>query len=379
MFTVDSLNKKQKILKAYRFFTIYGFSRTYVKTIGRLRYDILLKVPISIFKKNKRNIAFIGCGQFAFATIGFFLKKKLGYCVYGAFDINENNVNSFVRYYGGKVFTDVEELIYDDTVEVVYIASNHFTHTKYAIQALNAGKVVYLEKPISVNHNQFYDLMQEYIKDKFFVGYNRPFSPAIKTICSLLDSTQRTPLTLNFFISGHQIPKGNWYRNPEEGTRVCGNIGHWIDLSVHILNKIGLPEKLMVYIQTSSQNEIDDNLNITFVSEKEDLITIVLASRTEPFEGINETVNLQYGTQIAKIDDFRKLTIWNSDKLIKRRYFRKDVGHKNAILQPFDKEKRRDFREIKISTLLMLEIKEAVLSSIKEFTFEINEANHTRP
>ena len=172
MYTINTLSKKQKIKKVYRFFTIYGFSRTYVKTIGRLRFNIPLKIPTSIFKNNKKTIAIIGCGQFAFATIGFFLKKKLGYCIYGVFDINIDHANSFIQYYKGKVFATAKELVFDDKVKIVYIASNHYTHTEYAIQALQAGKIVYLEKPISVSHDQFGDLMNNYCDGKLFVGYN---------------------------------------------------------------------------------------------------------------------------------------------------------------------------------------------------------------
>ncbi len=379
MYTVNTLNRKQQIKKLFRFFTMYGFSRTYIKTMGRLRYNNIIKIPLTVLKKNRKNIAIIGCGQFAFATIGFFLRKKFGKCIYGVFDINQNNATSFIQYYGGKVFNDIEELIHNNNVKTVYIASNHSTHTEYAIKALQAGKTVYLEKPISVTNEQFNDLMVHYVKDKLFVGYNRPFSPAIKTIVSHVNTSKRTPLTLNCFISGHMIPEDNWYRNPEEGTRVCGNIGHWIDLAIHLLNQIGLPEELTISIQASSNKEIDDNLTITFVSEKEDLITIVLTSRTEPFEGINETINFQHNNVIAKIDDYRRMTLWKSDTLIKKRYFRKDVGHKNAITQPFSKKNHRDFNEIKISTRLMLDIKEAVLKNQKEFIFRINEANHTRP
>jgi len=379
MFTVKTLNKKQQIKKLIRFISIYGFTRTYIKTIGRIRKKTPLKLPLSIFTKNKKSIAIIGCGQFAFATIGYFLKKKLGNSIYGVYDVNDNNATSFIQYYGGKVFDKVEDMLNIDSVKTLYIASNHSTHTKYAIQGLQAGKTVYLEKPISVNYEQFDDLMKYYVEDKLFVGYNRPFSPSIKKIVSVLNTSERQPLTLSCFISGHMIPEDNWYRNPEEGTRVCGNIGHWIDLAIHLLNQIGLPEELTVYIQTSSNKEIDDNLVITFISEKEDLITIVLTSRTEPFEGINETINFQHNDVIAKIDDYRRMTLWKSEQLIKKRYFRKDVGHKNAILQPFNKKNRRDFNEIKISTRLMLDVKEAVLKNQKEFIFKIDETNHTRP
>ena len=89
----------------------------------------------------------------------------------------------------------------------------------------------------------------------------------------------------------------------------------------------------------------------------------MLSSRTEPFEGINETINIQCDDVIAKIDDFRKLTIWKNDYFFKKKYFPKDVGHRKSVNQPWGKFKR-DWHEVELSTLLMLHIKDMVENGI---------------
>ena len=367
----DIIFSKKK--KALRFCKIYGFSRTYVKIMGRFRKNPFpIRIPISLFQKSDKNVAIIGCGQFAFATISYFLKSKFGNTIYGVFDVNEENANSLANYYKGKVFTDPTNLINDTNVKYVYIASNHATHTTYAIEALNQNKIVYIEKPISVTKEQFDNLLIAASGKKLYVGYNRPLSPAVQTIGAVIEEMDKgRPLSLNCFVTGHKIPNDHWYRNFEEGTRVCGNIGHWLDLSIHLLSAIGIPSSLKVSIHSSSETEKDDNLNITMVSNKEDIISLMLSSREEPFEGINETINIQYSHMIAKIDDFRRLTIWNRDKLTKKRYFKKDVGHKNAILQPFENKVVRNFEEVVISTRLMLEITEAVRLNKETFVFNL--------
>ena len=99
----------------------------------------------------------------------------------------------------------------------------------------------------------------------------------------------------------------------------------------------------------------------------------MLTSRCEPFEGINETINFQYDNTIAKIDDFRRMTIWQDEKLINKKYWPKDVGHHKAILQPFNVDKyKRDWSEVENSTLLMLFITDMVLNkeTSKEFKFD---------
>ena len=359
------------IIKIYRYFRIYGFSRTYIKVFGRNRRNPLIKFPLNFFSDSKKQFAIIGAGQFAFSTLGYFLKKNYGNCIVGVYDINNKNAVTFAKYHSTKVFLSANDLMSSDDVKVVYIASNHSTHTDYAISALLAGKIVYVEKPISVTKSQFLNLMLATKNRKLFVGYNRPFSPAIILVRKVLDVETRRPLTLNCFITGHKLEKDHWYRDLNEGTRVCGNIGHWLDLSINLLNKIGMPTTIDVSIVCSNLEEKDDNLSISMVTNEGDLIGIMLSSREDPFEGINESINIQHSKVIVKIDDFRRMTIWDGVSKTKRRYFRKDVGHENAILQPFSNLYERDFGEIEVSTRLMLEITESLINGDTHFVFVV--------
>ncbi|WP_165583407.1 Gfo/Idh/MocA family protein [Aquimarina atlantica] len=339
--------------------------------MGRLRFKYIITIPIALINR-KKHVGIIGCGQFSFATIGFFLRKNQGSVIKKSYDINFKNSYTFSRYYKTFSVNRVEEIIDDPEISLVYIASNHASHTDYAIMAIEKGKDVYIEKPISTSFEQF-TLLNEVISKKtsnVYVGYNRPFSKAIKEIKKLMPE-ERSPITLNCFIIGHVIPIEHWYRKPGEGTRVCGNLGHWIDLSVHILSSYEIPNQWDISITYSNKNESDDNLTVTIITEQSDLITLTLTSRDEPFEGINESINLQMGNLIAKIDDFRKINIWQGEKFVRRKYFRKDVGHKKAILQPFEKD-RRQWKELKISTLIMLFIAEMVENKEERSTFELN-------
>jgi len=98
----------------------------------------------------------------------------------------------------------------------------------------------------------------------------------------------------------------------------------------------------------------------------------MLSSRTEPFEGINETINLQHGEAIAKIDDFRRMSLWQGSRLLRRRYWPKDVGHRLAILQPFRQDAPRDWQEVLRSALLVLQITRMVREGTRNaaFSFE---------
>lgn len=377
---MSARGKILEVSKVLRFMTIYGLGKTIFKILGRVRPNNGFSARL--WKSGKADIGIIGCGQFAFATIGFSIWRRYGNRFAICYDINVEKQRSFASFFGlAQNDVSAREVIADERVRFLYIASNHASHTDYAVQGLLAGKVVYLEKPISVSIEQLQRLNKTIRRTsgQIFAGYNRPFSAAVRHLYHLMKGVDQ-PLTLNCFISGHVLGPEHWYRKPEEGTRVCGNVGHWLDLAVHMLCWSSLPDKWGITTVYSNAMTRDEDMAIVLTSERGDLVNIILTARGEPFEGINETINIQQGDLIAKIDDFRQLVVWQGDKLVKRRFWPKDVGHHLAILQPFSEEKR-EWREVELSTLLMLCIARMVVNGdhFCEFSFSEEQKRLTGP
>jgi len=349
--------------KVIRFIGIYGLGRTVVKVAGRVRPLIPLWWLLSFrhpFKKGKK-IGIIGCGQFSYSTTAYFLSASTDSKIVWCCDINLDAAKSMAIAFGSKRFSDKCTEFLDDT-DLVYIASNHSTHASYAIECLKAGCDVYIEKPISTTWEQFEELLK-IVKDtdrKVYVGYNRPHSPSVQLIKSEIKDYS-VPLTLSCFITGHFIAKDHWYRNPEEGTRICGNLGHWIDLAVHMLfwskDKSFEVDISIVYSDTNAPS---DNLSVALSTASGDLINFTFSTRSEPFEGVNESINFQQGDVIAKINDHRHVQIWTGEKYISKRYWHKNAGHEKAILQPFSQELSREWEELVVSNRLMLVITDMV-------------------
>jgi predicted dehydrogenase len=352
----------KNLIKVYRYFTIYGLQRTLNKVSGRSR---ALKFTKPRFIRSKRFIGLVGAGQFQFSTIAFFLSKGLTNRFLFCHDVNRNNAESLAAYYSIPFVSDtMDALVNQAKVQLVYVASNHASHTDYAIHYLNQNVNVYCEKPISVTFHQFDALLQaiQLSSGQFFAGYNRPYSQAIQLIGALVKNkgVNNGKFSMNCFVSAHDIPGDHWYRNEVEGTRICGNVGHWIDLMIHVYHWRGyIPRKFNVQIAYSNLQEPDDNITISIITQEGDLCSVMITARSEPFEGISETINLQYASVIAKIDDFRGVTIWDDEKLHKKKFYPKDVGHKRSVMQPFSTN-NRDLNEVVASTELMLHITDMV-------------------
>ena len=370
----NHLGFKIKLKKVLFFICIYGIPRTLVKILGRNRQS---KLSVVGFRRTQ-TISIIGAGQFAFSTICYFLYRKIGIKFLDVYDLDRKNSESLSNFYKFKgVADDISNLLENDSLNTLYIASNHASHTIYAVNAMQHGiENIYIEKPISVSKTQFEEFLnvKKNYHGNIYAGYNRPFSAAIrilrKAILREVEINPNSAFSINYFILGHKIPSNHWYRDVNEGTRICGNMGHWLDLSVHLLSLRGLPGYFRININYSSIKEPDDNIVVSISSEMGDIISIMLSSRSEPFEGINENINLQFGELNSKINDFRSMELWEKNKFQRIKFFPKDVGHKSSIMQPFSSF-RRNWDEIEIGTYLMLDIADMVTKNVTDFCFKV--------
>jgi len=365
------------IKRVFRYAKLYGIFRTLSKVNGRVRPRIplwwLLKFPR--YSRSGIKVGLVGCGQHAFSSIAYYLTVCTDSRIKFALDIDDKASSSLAYSYGA---VDVHDDYYPnkfgvDLPELIYISSNHASHTDYAIEYIKHGCDVFIEKPVSINLEQL-DRLSSVVdasQCRVYVGYNRPHSEAVNLIRKHTES-QDMPFTLSCFVSGHFIPEDHWYRKSSEGTRVVANLGHWIDLFVFVLFwSRDLPHYVDITVSYSNIDMPSDNIVLTIVTPRQDLFSIVFTSRSEPFEGVNETINFQQNNVIAKVDDFRSLTLWIDDYYKTYKFRPKNNGHKATVLQPFVDSPGRSWDEIKTSTKLMLFIEEMVKNHITTDRFTL--------
>ncbi len=368
---------RKGILKVVRFIKIYGIFRTLTKVVGRLRprfkFWLILKFP-SYSTKGKK-VGLVGCGHHAFSSIAYYLTTSTNCKIVFALDIDAKASSSLAYAYNTIDMGDTYDpsKIGNSAPDIVYISSNHASHTQYATQFLECGCDVFIEKPISINTKQINMLSNAIAKtnQNIYVGYNRPNSPSIKIVKdNFIDNG--TPFTLSCFVSGHFIPEDHWYRDPSEGTRIVSNLGHWIDLSVHILSwSSTLFEYVDITISYSDISMPSDNIAVSIVSSNHDLINITFTSRGEPFEGVSEMINFQKDDLNVQIDDYRTTKIWKESYYKKYSHWPKNNGHKSTVLQPFGSVTKRQWNEIELSTRLMLHVEKMVTSNTTQSRFSL--------
>ena len=92
----------------------------------------------------------------AFATD---LKTLAGHSVAAVGSRTLSNAEEFVSTFGGKAYGSYEELVADESVDAIYVATPHPAHKENVIAALNAGKPVLCEKPFGVNAQEAQEMV----------------------------------------------------------------------------------------------------------------------------------------------------------------------------------------------------------------------------
>jgi predicted dehydrogenase len=117
----------------------------------------------------------IGCGRISHRFMQG-IKEVDGAEVTAAWSRRAESVEQFVNQYGGKACGSIADLLASD-IDAVYIATLPDSHAEYSIAALNAGKHVLCEKPVTVNLAQFEPVLQLAKEKKllFMEGMKPPF------------------------------------------------------------------------------------------------------------------------------------------------------------------------------------------------------------
>ena len=129
-------------------------------------------------------------------------------------------------------------------INTVAIVTRHNSHASFVIDALKAGKHIFVEKPLAINLQELSEIETTYYKEveegkapKLMVGFNRRFSPQVRKM-KLLLSPIKEPKTLVMTINAGAIPADHWTQDNEiGGGRIIGEACHFIDLMYFLIGQ----------------------------------------------------------------------------------------------------------------------------------------------
>jgi predicted dehydrogenase len=131
--------------------------------------------------------------------------------------------------------TDYRVVLEDGQVDSVVIATRPDLHAGLVVEALRAGKHVFVEKPLALTPDEARSIVAAYADSPrvLMVGFNRRFSPLVRAIKEFVGPVR--PLVLTYRVNAGAIPSDHWVYDPVEGGgRWLGEGGHFVDLFQYV-------------------------------------------------------------------------------------------------------------------------------------------------
>ncbi len=203
--------------------------------------------------------------------------------------------------------TDAEVLFGEDAIDTVFALTRHDTHASFVLRALQAGKHVFVEKPLAMNEAELDQIeAAAQASDRMvMVGFNRRFAPLAVEARSLL-AGRAGPLSLIATVNAGAIPPNHWTQDPTVGGgRIVGEACHWMDLARSL---VGAPiaEVDVTAARDRSGQPIDDVAHIAMRFEDgSTAIVHYLATGSSAFP--KERIEGFFDGGVFAIDNWRRL------------------------------------------------------------------------
>lgn len=208
--------------------------------------------------------------------------------------------------------TDYRELLARRDVDAVLIATRHDQHAALAAAALDAGKAVFLEKPVAVNQTQLDALLAKVaaVGLPFMVGFNRRFSSAQRFLAERISQRAGSgggAVVISYRVNADPGNAADWSHGAEGGGRAVGEACHMIDF-LYSLAGDGPVIDLQVLSLAATGERPDANFSAQLRFANGTLATLIYTTRGHRSLS-KERVELMLGGEALVVDDFRKGTV----------------------------------------------------------------------
>jgi predicted dehydrogenase len=228
-----------------------------------------------------------------------------------------------------RMSTDADAAICDPAVAAVVVATRHDSHARYVLDALNAGKHVFVEKPLCLTLDELASIAAHgAARSLLMVGFNRRFAPQVRRIRTLL-ATVPGPKAFAMTVNAGAIPAAHWTQDVESGGgRLLGEGCHFIDLLRHLAGESIVAHETMAMDSPSRDSAI---VNLKFADGSVGTIQY-LANGGKAFQ--KERLEVFAAGRSLRLDNFRRLTGFNWPGFSSMNLWRQDKGQR-ACVQSF--------------------------------------------
>lgn len=233
--------------------------------------------------------------------------------------------------------TDIAAILDDPSMSVMAVATRHDDHAGSVVKGLEAGKAVFVEKPLAITAQGLEDVRAAYGRvlasgtaPLLMAGFNRRFSPHTRALKTWLDRRSE-PASLILLMNAGAISPDHWTQDPRiGGGRIIGEACHLIDLARHLVGHRIVKVHAAAMGAAKGATVTTDKAHITLAFEDGSTAVVhYLANGAASFP--KERVEAFCGGGIAAIDNFIAIKGYNAAGVRSKRGWRQDKGQAACV------------------------------------------------
>jgi predicted dehydrogenase len=317
--------------------------RTLAQAAGELPLGVLIRYPDDtrdlpepqdstrvVIRGHRRapgsqiNYALVGAGAFGTGMLVPQMKKRRDrFFLKAVVSRGSVQAGNFARENQVETLTsELDDVLRDPSIDLIVVSTRHHEHASQVIRAIEAGKHVFVEKPLALTWEELDRIATVYRglenPPSVLVGFNRRFSPALMAVKQAI-AARRAPLVVGYRLNAGYIPLDHWVHGAQGGGRNIGEACHMYDVFRFLT---GTPAA-SISAEAISPGDLpyrrDDNFSATIAYEDGSLAHLLYTS-LGPKTGLGkERIEIFCDGEAYVVDDFRKLTggsdgtvIWQS-------------------------------------------------------------------
>ncbi|MBC7910315.1 MAG: bi-domain-containing oxidoreductase [Pyrinomonadaceae bacterium] len=225
-----------------------------------------------------------------------------------------------------------DEILNDEEVNLIVIATRHDSHAELARRALERNRHVFLEKPLALNESELQSLLEaaENSEGRLMVGFNRRFSPHARAAKEFFAGRQ-APLSMCYRVNAGRIAREHWIQNASTGGgRIIGEACHFIDLMQFLTG--ALATRVYAESITSRNHQIVDEDSVFITLRFSDGSNGSIAYLAEGDKALaKERVEIFGEGKTFVLDDFRNATMYRNGREETSKLRAQDKGQADEI------------------------------------------------
>jgi predicted dehydrogenase/threonine dehydrogenase-like Zn-dependent dehydrogenase len=288
--------------------------------------------PSARARKGSVRVAFVGSGNYATAVLIPAFKAAGAQLATVASRAGVSGVHAG-RKFGFEDTTTATDAVFEDpSIDAVVVSTRHDSHARRVVQALGAGKHVFVEKPLALDLPGLDEIESVHgaaasvgTPPVVMVGFNRRFAPQVQKMKSLLRGVTE-PKVMIMTVNAGAIPPEHWTQDwAVGGGRIIGEGCHFIDLMRFLAASPIVGFQATALGAASGAKVMDDKCTVTLHFADGSIGTLhYLANGHKSFP--KERLDIFAGGRILELDNFRRLTGYGWSGFAKMNLWKQDKG-----------------------------------------------------